>query len=237
MICDSPRLPDARSSTVRPQISPPFSRACAVRWYYPRRLNSGFKRLIRVRPPIHDRQTGCQCSGDNAEGSRDCERPSSTNLPAHRNCGDRYDRPCPRRSEHGQPRLTSPTPHLSPAFPTVSRSPRSIARTCCWTLYLSGVLTQAVDGRIIGWLGDTGGDRVRTIRSAIGSGLAAALAAVMTSPLLGHEYPSPRPPGQRKGSTRTTKCPSCEGTASKNPDDSYSCLKCGWAFDEPPQRE
>jgi hypothetical protein len=174
-----------------------------------------------VRLPTRGRQAGCQGGGDDAEGSRDCERPSSTDLPAHRNRGDRYDRACPRRSEHGRPRLICPTPHSSPAFPTVSRSPRSMARTCCWTLYLSGVSTQAVDGRIIARLGDTGGDRVRAIRSAIGSGLAAVLAAVMTSPLLGYEHPSPRLPGQRKGSTRTANRP-CGGTLNEDSDGKYS---------------
>lgn len=124
----------------------------------------------------------------------------------------------------------------SPAFPTVSRSPRASQGRAAGDC-ISPVSTRVADGPTMGRFGDTGGDRVRTVRSAIGLGLAAALAAVMTSPLLGYEHPSPRPPGERKGSTRTTKCPrpSCGGTARKKPDGLYSCSECGQVFDEPLQ--
>jgi hypothetical protein len=191
--------------------------------------------LISTSVTTHDRQTGCQGDRNNTKGSCGCKRPSRAHLAGHCNCGDRHEGIDPRRAEHSQPPFNVGLVTGLPDGVAVASKHRKSAPLAA--VFCPECRRKPWMGHTMVRSGDTGGGRVRTIRSVISLGLAAALVAVMTSPLLGYEHPSPRLPGHRRGSPKITECPFCEGTVREKPNGKYSCSTCGRSFDELPQRE
>lgn len=59
---------------------------------------------------------------------------------------------------------------------------------------------------------------------------AAVILALLVSPLLGYDDPSPRLPGQPNGRRGAGKCPYCGGKLRRTRDDILVCNKCGRSY-------